>query len=93
MFKILDSYMQSSGLRNGLNPYLYRIYKNPEARNIYLRSQWADSFEERKYILKKMGEYTLVDETPKFIDEVKNSFKIAINDLKEWYLPQKTKKK
>ena len=40
-----------------------------------------------------MGEYTLVDETPKFIDEVKNSFKIAINDLKEWYLPQKNKKK
>lgn len=90
MFKVLDAYMQPEGLRGGFNPYLYRVYSKPEAREIYMKAQWAEVYPAKRDIYRKMGEYTLVEEYPKSTikEEFSASFKKAIKDLKNWYLPK-----
>ena len=67
MFKILSSYINPSGNypipRGCAN--IYRIYKNPKAKDLFLKAQNSDSVEERKKIFEEMGEYNVVTEKRK----------------------------
>ena len=88
MFKILDAYMRPSGLRGCTNLNLYRVYKNPEARDLYLKAQWESAQFQRADLYAKMGEYELVDETPKTAPihkTILSIFKDAIRTTKDWY--------
>lgn len=67
MFKILSTYINPSGNytipRGCAN--IYRIYKNPKAKDLFLKAQNSDSVEERKKIFEEMGEYKVVTEKRK----------------------------
>ena len=67
MFKILNAYMNPSGryiLTEG-TANLYRIYKNPNAKDLFIKAQKAETVEERKKLFEEMGEYKLVNKKPK----------------------------
>ena len=67
MFKIKNVYMNPRGiyvLTEG-TANLYRIYKNPEARDLFIKAQSAKTVEERKKLFDAMGEYEVVNEKPK----------------------------
>ena len=44
---------------------LYRVYKNPKAKDLYNKARQAETVEERKKLFEQMGEYKFVTETPK----------------------------
>ena len=44
---------------------LYRIYKNPNAKDLFIKAQNAETIEERRRLFDEMGEYEIVNETPK----------------------------
>ena len=67
MFKILNAYMNPKGtyiLTEG-TAKLYRIYKNPKAKDLFIKAQNAKTVEERKNLFNAMGEYEVVNEAPK----------------------------
>ena len=67
MFKILNAYMNPKGtyiLTNG-TANLYRIYKNPKAKDLFIKAQKAETVEERAKLFEEMGEYKVVNENPK----------------------------
>jgi len=67
MFKILNIYMNPSGkyvLTRGTEN-IYRVYKNPNAKDLFIKAQNAKTIEERKKFFDMMGEYEIVNETPK----------------------------
>ena len=67
MFKILNAYMNPSGmycLTKG-TASLYRIYKNPHAKDLFIKAQKAETVEERIKLFQEMGEYKVVNEAPK----------------------------
>ena len=66
-FKILNAYMNPNGtypITEGTKN-LYRIYKNPKARDLYIKAQDAKTVEERQKLFDMMGEYKVVNEAPK----------------------------
>ena len=44
---------------------LYRIYKNPKAKDLFIKAQKAETAEERRKLFDEMGEYKVVNENPK----------------------------
>ena len=91
MFKVFDMYMRPNGL-SSKNYSLYRIYKKPEAKELFMKAQTTDSITEKTKLYEKMGEYDIfVDKTTKNTEEmsdwesIKCIFKDALNSLKEWY--------
>ena len=67
MFKIKNTYMNPNGLYSVTKgtENLYRIYKNPNAKDLFIKAQKAKSVEERKILFEQMGEYEVVNESPK----------------------------
>jgi hypothetical protein len=67
MFKIKNVYMNPKGMYTMTEgtANLYRIYKNPSAKDLFIRAQKASTVEERKRLFDEMGEYEIVNETPK----------------------------
>ena len=67
MFKIQSFYINPSGIYNvnERNKYLYRVYKNPNAKDLFIKAQNSTSVEERAKLFAEMGDYKLVDELPK----------------------------
>lgn len=67
MFKIKCLYFNSvrtySKTKNFCN--LYRVYKNPKAKDLFLKAQQTKSLEEREKLYKEMGDYTLLTEPEK----------------------------
>ena len=67
MFKIRNIYMNPSGtyaMTKGTEN-LYRVYKKPEARELFIAAQKAETIEKRKKLFDEMGEYEVINETPK----------------------------
>ena len=67
MFKILNTYMNPNGtytITEGTSK-LYRVYKNPNARDLFMKAQKAETVEERKKLFEQMGEYQIVNENQK----------------------------
>lgn len=67
MFKILNTYMNPNGrytITEG-TAYLYRIYKNPNAKDLFIKAQNAKTVEERIKLFDEMGEYEVINEKPK----------------------------
>jgi len=67
MFKIESIYINPSGkysLPKSMTN-IYRVYKNPNAKDLFLKAQKAESEEERAKLFEAMGEYEIVRETPK----------------------------
>ena len=44
---------------------LYRIYKNPNAKDLFIKAQKAETVEERKKLFEEMGDYKVVNESPR----------------------------
>ena len=67
MFKIKSIYVNPTGLYSATKVHcnLYRIYKNPKAKDLFIKAQKAETVEERAKLLKEMGEYKLVTESEK----------------------------
>ena len=67
MFKILNAYMNPQGtytLTKGTE-HLYRVYKNPKAKDLFIKAQNAETVEERQRLFDMMGEYKVVNKAPK----------------------------
>lgn len=68
MFRILNAYMCPNGtyaITEGTKN-LYRVYKNPKAKDLFLKAQKAETVEERQKLFDMMGEYKLVNKKPKY---------------------------
>ncbi len=67
MFKILSSYINPT--KNITLPKgcanIYRIYKNPKAKDLFIKAQKSDSVDERKKIFEEMGDFEIVVEKEK----------------------------
>ena len=66
MFKILGAYMNPTGIYcmpiGAENRY--RLYKNPDARGLFIKAQQASTVQERAALFKQMGDYVILDKTP-----------------------------
>ena len=74
MFKIKSIYINpigTSSVHKGAAD-IYRIYKNPNAKELYLKAQSAKTVEERTKLFEQMGEYDISIRHPK--NESKNRF-------------------
>lgn len=67
MFKIKSIYINPVRLYSLTKAHcnLYRVYKNPEAKDLFIKAQKAETVEERAKLFKEMGEYKLVTEPEK----------------------------
>ena len=67
MFKINSVYMnpQVNHSMTLKTSNLYRVYKNPNAKDLFIKAQNAKSAEERAKLFEEMGEYELVTEQSK----------------------------
>ena len=67
MFKIKNTYMNPNGLYSVTKgtENLYRIYKNPNAKDLFVKAQKAETVEEKRTLFEQMGEYEVVNESPK----------------------------
>ena len=44
---------------------VYRVYRNANAKDLYIKAQKAATTEERKRLFDEMGDYEIIDKTPK----------------------------
>lgn len=67
MFKIKNAYMNPNGMYTMTEgtANLYRIYKNPKAKDLFIKAKKAETVEERIKLFEEMGEYKIVNEKPK----------------------------
>ena len=67
MFKIKSCYINPNGKCSMAYKAsnLYRIYKNSNAKDLFMKAQKAETVEERTKLFEQMGEYKLVTEVPK----------------------------
>ncbi len=42
----------------------YRLYKNPDASELFIKAQHASTVQERAALFKQMGDYEILDKTP-----------------------------
>ncbi len=67
MFKILSAYINPA--KNITLPKgcanIYRVYKNPKAKDLFAKAQKSDSVDERKKIFEEMGNFDIVVEKDK----------------------------
>ena len=67
MFKVKNIYMNPNGtypVTEG-TANLYRIYKNPKAKDLFIKARSAATVEERKRLFDEMGEYKIINKKPK----------------------------
>lgn len=81
MFKIQSIYINPPGISTVTKgaAKIFRIYKNPKARDLFIKSQKAKTVEERAKLLEQMGDYTIVTESEK--NTHKNRFMQFIKGL------------
>ena len=67
MFKIKSVYINPTKIYPKIAEHcnLYRVYKNPEAKDLFIKAQNAKTVEERAKLFEEMGEYNLVTEPEK----------------------------
>ena len=67
MFKIKSVYINPTGSYSMTKEHcnLYRVYKNPQAKDLFIKAQKAETVEERTKLFEEMGEYKLVTEVEK----------------------------
>ena len=67
MFKIKSVEINPARIYTKANEHsnLYRVYKNPQAKDLFIKAQKAETVEERAKLFKEMGEYDLVTEPEK----------------------------
>lgn len=67
MFKIKSVEINSTGNYLKANGYsnLYRVYKNSQAKDLFMKAKKAKTSQEREKLFIEMGEYKLVTETEK----------------------------
>ena len=67
MFKIKSAYINPTGQYSmaSIASNLYRVYKNPNARDLFIKAQKADTVKEREKLFNEMGEYKIVVEKEK----------------------------
>lgn len=67
MFKILSTKINPTGtysVATGTTK-IYRVYKNPNARDLYIKAQNAATVEERTKLFEQMGDYEIVTKKEK----------------------------
>jgi hypothetical protein len=67
MFKILSTDINSSRIhtiKSG-TAKIYRVYKNPNAKDLFIKAQNTSSQEERTKLFEQMGDYDIVVEKEK----------------------------
>ena len=67
MFKILSTHINPSSTYKTPNgaAKIYRIYKNPQAKDLFIKAKEAKTAEERQKLINEMGEYDIVTEKEK----------------------------
>ena len=67
MFKILSTEINPTrihSIKEG-TAKIYRVYKNPNAKDLFIKAQNTSSLEEREKLLRQMGNYDIVVEKEK----------------------------
>ena len=64
MFRVLSTKINPSKISSIYNgcAKIYRVYKNPNAKDLFLKAQKAETAEEKAMLLEKMGDYNVVTE-------------------------------
>ena len=78
MFEILSVYMNPTGIYCMAGAEnRYRLYKNPDARDLFIKAQNAKTIQERANLFKQMGEYDILDKTPhlSYVQKIKTFIK------------------
>ena len=67
MFKIQSIYINPTGTSSIIrgSAKVFRLYKNPEAKDLFIKAQNTKSVEEREKLFNQMGDYDIVIEKEK----------------------------